>query len=77
MFLSFQLALSNLQMKAEAEINKAQKLISEKDAELQAAEESLVGLKEVAFNLKEIFFFFIILVVIIDLNGFKCVILSG
>ncbi|KAK4776098.1 hypothetical protein SAY87_024059 [Trapa incisa] len=41
------LALSFLQMKAESEINKAQKLISEKDAELQAAEESLSGLKEV------------------------------
>lgn len=34
-------------MKAENEISKAQKLISEKDAELQAAEESLSGLKEV------------------------------
>ncbi|KAK4800870.1 hypothetical protein SAY86_021357 [Trapa natans] len=41
------LALSFLQMKAESEINKAQKLIAEKDAELQAAEESLSGLKEV------------------------------
>lgn len=51
MILSFQLSLSNLQMKAEAEINKAQKLISEKDEELQAAEESLLGLKEVTFCL--------------------------
>ncbi|XP_010543433.1 PREDICTED: protein PTST, chloroplastic-like isoform X4 [Tarenaya hassleriana] len=41
------LALSDLQRKAETEINKAQKLISEKDAELQAAEESLLGLQEV------------------------------
>ncbi|XP_031397882.1 protein PTST homolog 3, chloroplastic isoform X2 [Punica granatum] len=42
-----ELALSFLQRKAENEINKAQKLILEKDAELQAAEESLSGLKEV------------------------------
>ncbi|KAK3226591.1 hypothetical protein Dsin_006453 [Dipteronia sinensis] len=41
------LALSVLQTKAETEINKAQKLISVKDAELQAAEESLSGLEEV------------------------------
>ncbi|KAG6642884.1 protein PTST homolog 3, chloroplastic isoform X1 [Carya illinoinensis] len=40
-------ALSDLQTKAETEISKAQKLISEKDAELQATEESLSGLKEV------------------------------
>ncbi|KAG4970550.1 hypothetical protein JHK84_036646 [Glycine max] len=41
------LALSVLQTKAEAEISKARKLISEKDAELHVAEESLSGLKEV------------------------------
>jgi hypothetical protein len=39
--------LSDLQTKAEAEISKAQKLISEKDAELHAAEGSLSGLEEV------------------------------
>lgn len=42
-----QLALSSLQDKVESEISKAQKLILEKDAELQAAEESLSGLVEV------------------------------
>ncbi|XP_061357146.1 protein PTST homolog 3, chloroplastic isoform X2 [Gastrolobium bilobum] len=41
------LALSVLQTKAEAEISKARKLISDKDAELHVAEESLSGLKEV------------------------------
>ncbi|XP_056172412.1 protein PTST homolog 3, chloroplastic isoform X10 [Syzygium oleosum] len=41
------LALEMLQTKAENEISKAQKIVSEKDAELQAAEESLSGLKEV------------------------------
>ncbi|XP_057740635.1 protein PTST homolog 3, chloroplastic isoform X2 [Arachis stenosperma] len=41
------LALSVLQTKAEAEIDKAKKVISEKDAELHDAEESLTGLKEV------------------------------
>ncbi|KAK7267750.1 hypothetical protein RIF29_20429 [Crotalaria pallida] len=41
------LALSVLQTKAEAEISKARKLVSEKDAELDVAEESLSGLKEV------------------------------
>ncbi|KAL2509301.1 5'-AMP-activated protein kinase-related [Forsythia ovata] len=41
------LALSALQTKAEAEISNAQKLISEKDSELHATEESLTGLKEV------------------------------
>ncbi|XP_022846697.1 protein PTST homolog 3, chloroplastic isoform X1 [Olea europaea var. sylvestris] len=41
------LALSALQTKAEVEISNAHKLISEKDAELYAAEESLAGLKEV------------------------------
>ena len=46
-FTSGQLALSDLQTKAEAEISKAQMLISEKDAELQAAEGSLSGLEEV------------------------------
>lgn len=46
-FTSGQLALSDLQTKAEAEISKAQKLISEKDAELQAAEGSLSELEEV------------------------------
>ncbi|XP_060967716.1 protein PTST homolog 3, chloroplastic isoform X7 [Cannabis sativa] len=39
--------LSVLQAKAETEISKAQKLIFEKDAELQAAEETLSGLVEV------------------------------
>lgn len=42
-----QLALSALQTKAETEISKAQKLISEKDAELLTTEESLSGLVEV------------------------------
>lgn len=42
-----QAALSALQTKAGEEISKAQRLISEKDAELDAAEESLTGLKEV------------------------------
>lgn len=46
-YFCFQLALSVLQTKAEAEISKARKLISEKDAELHDAEESLSGLKEV------------------------------
>ncbi|KAK4272840.1 hypothetical protein QN277_021341 [Acacia crassicarpa] len=41
------LALYALQTKAEEEINKARKLISEKDAELHVAEDSLSGLKEV------------------------------
>ncbi|KAK6942764.1 AMP-activated protein kinase, glycogen-binding domain [Dillenia turbinata] len=41
------LALAVLQTKAETEINSAQKLILEKDAELLAAEESLSGLEEV------------------------------
>ncbi|XP_068491571.1 protein PTST homolog 3, chloroplastic isoform X3 [Phaseolus vulgaris] len=41
------LALSTLQTKAEAEISKARKLISEKDEELHFAEESLSGLKEI------------------------------
>ncbi|KAK2401198.1 protein PTST protein 3, chloroplastic [Trifolium repens] len=40
-------ALYLLQIKAEEEISKARKLISEKDAELLEAEESLSGLKEV------------------------------
>ncbi|KAL4592147.1 hypothetical protein LXL04_005133 [Taraxacum kok-saghyz] len=39
--------LSELQAKAETEINKAQKLVLDKDAELLAAEESLSGLKQV------------------------------
>ncbi|MCD7468812.1 hypothetical protein HAX54_007305 [Datura stramonium] len=39
--------LSMLQIKAETEIREAQRLISEKDAELNAAEDSLSGLKEV------------------------------
>lgn len=38
-----------LQTKAENEISKAKKIVSEKDAELQAAEESLSGLKEVSY----------------------------
>lgn len=42
-----QLSLSVLQIKAESEISKAQKIISEKDAELLAAEETLSGLVEV------------------------------
>ncbi|KAK7316691.1 hypothetical protein RJT34_00342 [Clitoria ternatea] len=41
------LALSVLQTKAEVEISKAKKLVYEKDAELDVAEESLSGLKEV------------------------------
>ncbi|RVW12997.1 Protein PTST-like 3, chloroplastic [Vitis vinifera] len=41
------LALTILQTKAETEISKAQKIVLEKDAELNAAEESLSGLKEV------------------------------
>ncbi|KAL9268253.1 PTST homolog 3, chloroplastic-like protein [Drosera capensis] len=40
-------ALSILQTQAENEIGKAEKLISEMDAELQSVEESLAGLKEV------------------------------
>ncbi|GMH09840.1 hypothetical protein Nepgr_011681 [Nepenthes gracilis] len=40
-------ALSILQSEAENEISKAQKLISNKDAELHSAEESLSGLKEI------------------------------
>lgn len=40
-------ALSVLQTKAETEISKAQTLISEKDAELNAVEENLSGLEEV------------------------------
>lgn len=44
---TFQHALSLLQNKAEKEISKAQELISEKDTKLQAAEETLSGLKEV------------------------------
>ncbi|XP_019250719.1 PREDICTED: uncharacterized protein LOC109229651 isoform X2 [Nicotiana attenuata] len=39
--------LSSLQIKAEREISEAQRLILEKDAELNAAEDSLSGLKEV------------------------------
>ncbi|KAK6779520.1 hypothetical protein RDI58_021704 [Solanum bulbocastanum] len=39
--------LSILQIKAETEIREAERLISEKDAELNAAEDSLSGLKEV------------------------------
>lgn len=39
--------LTILQAKAETEIREAQRLISEKDAELNAAEDSLSGLKEV------------------------------
>ncbi|KAF7804416.1 protein PTST-like protein 3, chloroplastic isoform X1 [Senna tora] len=46
------LALSVLQTKAEEEINKARKLISEKDAELHVAEESLSGLKEVQIEFR-------------------------
>lgn len=42
-----QRALALLQAKAETEIKKAQKLISEKDAELQAAEDMLSELVEV------------------------------
>ncbi|XP_068318245.1 protein PTST homolog 3, chloroplastic-like isoform X2 [Pyrus communis] len=47
-----QLALSNLQTKAEMAISKAQRLVSEKDAELLAAEESLSGLVEVEIQYK-------------------------
>lgn len=42
-----QLALSLLQSRAEKDISTAQKLVSDKDAELQAAEQALVGLQEV------------------------------
>lgn len=42
-----QLSLSVLQRKAETEIQRAQMLVSQKDVELQEAEESLSGLKEV------------------------------
>lgn len=42
-----QLSLSVLQRKAETEIQKAQMLVSQKDVELQEAEESLSGLQEV------------------------------
>ncbi|XVF07846.1 hypothetical protein REPUB_Repub06bG0174900 [Reevesia pubescens] len=45
------IALSDLQTKAETEIHKAQKLVSEKDAELLDAEESLSGLEEEVQNL--------------------------
>ncbi|XVE76124.1 hypothetical protein DITRI_Ditri12bG0148200 [Diplodiscus trichospermus] len=41
------IALSALQTMAETEIHRAQKLVSEKDAELHAAEESLSGLEEI------------------------------
>ncbi|XP_052175481.1 protein PTST homolog 3, chloroplastic isoform X4 [Diospyros lotus] len=44
------LALSVVQTKAETEISKAKKLILEKDAELQAVEESLSGLEEVQIH---------------------------
>ena len=44
---SLQIALSDLQTRAETEIHKAQKLVSEKDDELFAAEESLSELVEV------------------------------
>ncbi|OMO73660.1 hypothetical protein COLO4_26948 [Corchorus olitorius] len=44
------IALSALQTKAETEIHKAQKLVSEKDAELLAAEEGLSGLEEIVFR---------------------------
>lgn len=57
--------MSLLQAKAETEISKAQKLISEKDAELLAAEEMLSELVEVyniryliGFDLFSSFFFF-------------------
>ncbi|KAA3464988.1 5'-AMP-activated protein kinase subunit beta-1 [Gossypium australe] len=43
-------ALASMQNKAETEIQKAQKLVSEKDAELLAAEESLSGLQEVQLD---------------------------
>lgn len=43
----FKLALSVLQTKAETEISNAHKLISDKGAELHAAEEVLSGLEEV------------------------------
>lgn len=46
-----QLSLSVLQRKAETEIQKAQMLVSQKDVELQEAEESLSGLQEVSLLL--------------------------
>lgn len=46
-YFCLQHALSVLQANAETAISEAQKLISEKDAELLAAEESLSGLVEV------------------------------
>lgn len=46
-----QLALSSIQEKANIEIGNAQRILSIKDAELHAAEESLLGLKEVTFLL--------------------------
>lgn len=45
-----QLALSSIQEKANIEIGNAQRILSIKDAELHAAEESLSGLKEVTFS---------------------------
>lgn len=43
-------ALSAVQTKAEAEVKRVQTLISEKDAELDAVEESLSGLTEVYYG---------------------------
>lgn len=51
LYFYFQRLLSIMQIKAETEIREAQRLISEKDAELNAAEDSLSGLKEVSSNL--------------------------
>lgn len=53
------LALSLLQSRAETEISIAQKLVLDKDAELQAAEQALSGLQEVIsllFDLLNIMF---------------------
>lgn len=50
-FPGVQLSLSVLQRKAETEIQKAQMLVSQKDVELQEAEESLSGLQEVSLVL--------------------------
>lgn len=47
LYFYFQRLLSILQIKAETEIREAERLISEKDAELNAAEDGLSGLKEV------------------------------
>lgn len=59
LYFYFQRLLSVLQIKAETEIREAERLISEKDAELNAAEDSLSGLKEV-FNQSLVNFFMLV-----------------